>query len=163
VNGITPARPFWAIAAETALAAFTCFIVSVLMVNGRVRPALLTALLVIALSWAATANLFMFTLRLFDPVTLSLLVIGTLALSGLPWAARRALGANAASPAPSRKPVPAFEGVERREVTALVCEIRDLEVLTEVYHDSPEAISRLIAKVLGTAADVVRAHRGAID
>ena len=163
VNGLTPGRIAWALLGEVGAAMLGSLIVSMLMVFGRVREAFQAACVSIVLAFGAAAGLFIFKLELFDPVSVSVFILAAFVISSLALMVQRALGSNAAAPPRRRERPIAFNGVERREVTALVCEIRDLDALTEVYRDSPASMTRLIGKVLGTAGEIVRAHRGTVE
>ncbi|HXZ68046.1 MAG TPA: CHASE2 domain-containing protein [Alphaproteobacteria bacterium] len=163
LNGMTPSRTDWALIAEAAAAALAGSIVSLLMVHGRARQALETAIGFILVFGVVSIIFFVIDLELIDPATPSLFILGSLVLSAILFTVRRSLGADAAAPPARRDADRDFVGVERREVTALVCEIRDLAALTETYRDSPIAMTRLVGKLLGTAAEIVRAHRGTIE
>ena len=163
LNGLTPMRTNWALIAEAVAAALSAGIVSLLMVTGHIRQALETAIGFILVFGVIAITFFILELQLIDPATPALIVVGALIASSLLLALRWSLGADAAAPPPRRGASSDLIGVERREVTALVCEIRDLTVLTETYKDSPIAMTRLVGKLLGTAADIIRAHRGTIE
>lgn len=163
LNGMTPSRTDWALIAEAVAAALAGGIVSLLMVHGRIRQALETAIGFILVFGVISIAFFALELKLIDPATPSLFILGSLVVSALLFSVRRSLGADAAAPPARRNAATDLIGVERREVTAFVCEIRDLAALTETYRDSPIAMTRLVGKLLGTAAEIVRAHRGTIE
>ncbi|MFZ1992274.1 MAG: adenylate/guanylate cyclase domain-containing protein [Alphaproteobacteria bacterium] len=163
LNGMTPSRTDWALIAEAVAAALAGGIVSLLMIHGRIRQALETSIGFILVFGVISITFFALELKLIDPATPSLFILGSLVSSALLFALRRSLGADAAAPPARRNADADLLGVERREVTALVCEIRDLAALTETYRDSPIAMTRLVGKLLGTAAEIVRAHRGTIE
>ncbi len=163
LNGLTPARTNWALIAEAVAAALAGGIVSLLMIRGRIRQAIETAIGFILVFGVTAIAIFILELQLIDPITPALFVAGSLVTSALLLAARWSLGADAAAPPARRSAESDLIGVERREVTALVCEIRDLSALTETYKDSPIAMTRLVGRLLGTAAEIIKAHRGTIE
>lgn len=163
LNGLTPARADWALIAEAVAAAFAGGLVSLLMIRGRIRQALESAIGFVLVFGVTAIAFFILKLELIDPATPALFVAGSLVTSSLFLALRWSLGADAAAPPARRGADGDLIGVERREVTALVCEIRDLAALTETYKDSPIAMTRLVGKLLGTAAEIIRAHRGTIE
>lgn len=164
VNGLTPGRPPWAVLAEAGLAAAAALLIAVLMLARRRVLALILAILTAGGAFTASLGLFAFHLELLDPVAPSLLMLPALFLGML---GSLAIGApkteTPAKPTPLRVVGNRIRGAERREVTALVCKIRELDLVAETFREQPEALSQVVSRLLTTATEIASAHNGTIE
>lgn len=164
VNGLTPGRPPWAVLAEGGLAAAAALFIALLMLARRRVLAVVLALLTAGAAFAASVGLFAFHLELLDPIAPSLLMLPALFIGAL---GSVALGPpktdGQIQPQPLRVVGNRIRGAERREVTALVCKIRELDLVAETFREQPEALSQVVSRLLTTATEIASAHEGTIE
>lgn len=164
VNGLTPGRPPWAVLAEAGIAAAAALLIAALMLARRRVFALIVTLLAAGGALAASLGLFAFHLELLDPIAPSLLMLPALLIGAIGSVVLGAPKSEApAKPAALRVVGNRIRGAERREVTALVCKIRELDLVTETFREQPEALSRVVSKLLTTASEIAAAHGGTIE
>jgi adenylate cyclase len=165
VNGLTPSRPNWASLAETALATLAAAAIAMLMVLRRRTHAVMVAALALVAALGASLAAFVFNLTLIDAVTPSIFLVSALLLGAAGGEARRALAAVGARNATNALRIVGkrIRGSERREVSVLVCKIRELETVAESFREQSEALAHVVSTLLTTAAGIARAHSGAVE
>lgn len=164
VNTMTPARTPWAGFAEAALALFAAIGIVLLMLSRRAGTAITLAIATVLVASLASAALFFLKLQLLDAVAPVVFMLPAFFLGAAGAALSRAIKAGPGEPKQTLRLVGAqVRGTERREVSILVCRIREIETLTEAHRDNPQALAQVISKLLSTAAEIARAHRGTIE
>ncbi len=164
VNAMTPARPPWAGLAEAALAALAGAFIALSMVTGRAGQAVTLAFGAAFAAILASIAFFFLKLELLDPIAAVVFMLPGFFAGALGAAFIRALSNKPAAPQATMRVARArVRGTERREVSVLVCKIRELEAVTEAYRDQPTSSPRSSASSSATAADIARAHRGTVE
>ena len=164
INGLTPARAPWAGFAEAALALLAAAGVALLMLAGRARPAItLGAGAALAAILASAAGFFL-KLQLVDPIAPIVFMLPAFLAGATGAALLRAMKAEAGKPKQTLRIVGAqVRGTERREVSILVCKIREIETVTEAHPDNPQQLGQVISTLLAAVAEIARTHHGTVE